>query len=152
MSKFVYATSRLLVEHFKNIHSLDSGGLGFHSRLFSHALHPEEKFILEGQSQGVIAGEPSRLEHLVPCMVLFTETTRLLKEGRLTSDEIAQLLQKHWRVARITKKEQETLDNERGLKSSMPPGWNYETGSTLARLEAAKIVLNTCAWDRFPCQ
>lgn len=141
MSQFVYATCQLLVEHFKNINSLDSNGLGFHSRLFSHVLHPEEKFILEGRTEGVIAGEPSRLEHLVPCVLLYTETKRLLKEGRLSSDEIAKLLQRHWRVARITKIEQELLDNKHGLKSTMPVGWDYETGSTLARLNVAEIKL-----------
>lgn len=139
MSQFVYATCRLLVEHFRNIDSLDSNGLGFHSRLFSHILHPEEKFILEGCSEGAIARRPTRLEHLVPCVVLFTETKRLLREGRLTGDEIAKLLQKNWRVARITKAEQELLDNVH--KSTMPTGWDYETGSPLARLLIAKIEL-----------
>lgn len=141
MSQFVRATCRLLVEHFNNITTLDSNGCGFHSRVFSHVLHPEEKFILEGYSAGALTGQPTRLEHLVPCIVLFNETKRLLDEGKLTRDEIAQLLQKHWRVARITQSEQQTLDYIHKLKTTMPIGWKYETDSTLARLEVAHIKL-----------
>ncbi len=144
MTQFITATCLLLVEHFLNIKANPSE-YGFNSRVFSHVLHPEEKFILEGCSAGTIAGEPSRLEHLVPCIVLYNETKRLLADGKLSKTEIASLLQKHWRVARITKEEQRRLDYECKLKMSMPEGWVYETGDTLARLKVAKIELQPCS-------
>jgi len=148
MSQFIIATCNLLVEHFSNIMLIeDSNGYGFNSRVFSHLLHPEEKFILEGYSLGAISGEPIRLEHLVPCKVLYNETRRLLTEGQLSKHEIALLLQKHWRVAYITKSEQEKLDSQYKLKTIMPSEWVYETGDTLARLKVAKIELQP-----LPCQ
>lgn len=138
MTQFITATCLLLVDHFLNIKS-NPTGYGFNSRVFSHVLHPEEKFILEGCSAGTIAGEPSRLEHLVPCLVLYNETQRLLANGKLSKVEIALLLQKHWRVARITHEEQKRLDSKH--KQTMPKGWVYETGDTLARLKVAGIKL-----------
>jgi hypothetical protein len=52
------------------------------------------------------------------------------------------MLGKYWRTAEITRKEALYLDHELGLKTSMPVGWNWDTGSVKARLMAADIELD----------
>lgn len=139
MKEFHSATCRLLVDHFYNIANLDSNGYGFNSRIFTHILHPENKFILAGYSQESLQTGERQLEHIVPCKVLYEETRRLLSEGRLTRVEISELLQKHWRVAYISSRERKCLDSKH--KCDMPIGWCFETGDTLERLKLANIQL-----------
>ncbi len=141
-NEFVYQTCLLLVRHFRNIEN--SGGVGYHSRIFEHTLHPEFSFVGIGQSVAVTRGEKVHPEHVVPCAFMIEEIKRLITENKLSDAEIAQLLQKHWKIARISKGEAELLDKKKGgldLKSKMPPGWRFETGETLARLQAGKITL-----------
>lgn len=137
----VYKTCLLLVQHFRNMSSHSDmrnteslGQAGFHTRIFSHMLHPEKEFVFAGISTELKVGEKHHSEHVVPCVVLITECRRLINNNH--SDEyIAKLLQKHWKVAHITKEESQKLDLNKalGLKSTMPEGWNFETGNTLAR-------------------
>lgn len=143
----IFETCILLVKHFKNMNShteyrkkISLGHAGFHTRIFSHILHPEKEFVYVGSSVELNEGEPFHPEHIVPCVVLMNESIRLIKNGH--SDEyIAKILQRHWKVAHITKGQAKKLDQELGLKTTMPSGWNFETGSSLARLEAAGIKL-----------
>lgn len=139
-SESVYRASLLLVRHFKDC--IERGGKGFHSRVFSHFLHPEIDFVGAGQSQEVKNGEPAHLEHIVPCVVLFSETCRLIGDG-VPDAEIAGLLAKHWKVAYISKKEAFRLDSKKelNLKKDMPPGWTFESGDTYERLKMADITL-----------
>ena len=143
----VYKTCLLLVTHFRNllVHSEDN--LGFHTRIFSHFLHPEEKFVFAGKSKMVTSDTPTHPEHVVPCAVLINECKRLINEGQLSYSQIAKLLRKHWRLARITKAEQAKLDFELGHKSTMPSGWRFETGNTFERFRLAEIEL--LELDRF---
>ena len=143
----VYKTCLLLVTHFRNllVHSEDN--LGFHTRIFSHFLHPEEKFVFAGKSKMVTSDTPTHPEHVVPCAVLINECKRLINEGQLLDSQIAKLLRKHWRLARITKAEQAKLDFELGHKSTMPSGWRFETGNTFERFRLAEIEL--LELDRF---
>jgi hypothetical protein len=104
-------------------------------------LHPECEFVFAGISTKVGTDTPTHPEHVVPCAMLVTECQRLIKEGKCSNQEIARLLQKHWRVAIITKDEQKRLDSDLKLKSKMPPGWRFENGDTFARLTIAKIEL-----------
>lgn len=138
-SDIVLKTCRLLVSHFRNL--VEHGDLGFHTRLFSHMLHPEPRFVFAGVSQAVTEDTPTHPEHVVPCAKLITECQRLIREGILSDEEIASLLAKHWKVATITKEEQRRLDYELGFKSDMPPEWRFEDGDTFARLSRAGIVL-----------
>ena len=55
--------------------------------------------------------------------------------------EVAVLLGRFLRIAYITPDEARRLDHELNLKTTMPDGWNFETGSVMARLEAADIKL-----------
>lgn len=136
----VYRASLLLVKHFRDC--IERNGKGFHSRVFSHFLHPEIDFIGAGKSQEVIDGEPAHLEHIVPCSVLYKESCRLIT-GSMPEDKVAQLLAKHWKVAYISKKQASQLDSKSGLdlKHRMPDGWCFESGDTYERLNLAKIEL-----------
>lgn len=89
MSAFVFATCELLVAHFRNLVMPEALGHGFHSRVFSHLLHPEERFVFAGRSQLSTTGVETRFEHLVPGRVLYQESTRLICEGELSDAEIA---------------------------------------------------------------
>ena len=139
----VYATCLLLVAHFRNLIQFSSNNLGFHTRVFSHMLHPEKDFVYAGKSKKVTSETPTHPEHVVPCATLVTECQRLIKAGTHSDEAIAALLQKHWKLATITKGEQETLDakSKLGYKSSMPPDWTLETGDTFERFKRAGIDL-----------
>ena len=135
----VYETCLLLVTHFRNL--IQHGKTGFNTRIFSYMLHPEKEFVYAGKSEKVGTDTPTHPEHVVPCAKLITECQRLIREGKHSDEQIASLLQKHWKVATITKEEQKHLDSRLGYKSSMPDGWTFESGDTFARFERAGIVL-----------
>ena len=135
----VYETCVILVRHFRNL--IKGGRRGFHSRIFSYMLHPEDEFVNAGRSVKATTETPTHPEHVVPCAVLISESCRLIEEGALSDEEIASLLQKHWKIATIAKFEQEYLDSELKYKSVMPSGWTFENGDTFARLDEAGISL-----------
>lgn len=139
MNDFVLATCELLVAHFRNLQMPSANGRGFHTRVFSHVLHPEEQFVSAGRSELSTKGGATRLEHIVPCRVLFDETIRLIREGQLSDQDIAKLLAKHWRVARLAQSEQQALD--RVHRHTMPAGWRFDDGDTFARLALLGITL-----------
>jgi len=137
--EIVYRTCLTVVRHIRNHVEEERGGV--HTRLFSHILHPEEEFVYIGQSPEVVSASNIHPEHVVPCVVLIEETRRLIKEGKLGDEEIAKLLQKHWKIAFITKDQAKLVDYDLGYKSKMPDGWCFETGDSLARLNEANITL-----------
>jgi hypothetical protein len=144
MTKFskqeiVYRACKTVVQHIKNHIEEERGGI--HSRLFSHILHPEREFVCVGKSAEVLAGAAVHPEHLVPCIVLIREVRKLLLKKRLADEEIAKLLQKHWKIALISKEQAKYIDFELGYRSTMPDGWCFETGDTFERLTAARISL-----------
>ena len=136
--EIVSATCLLIVQHFRNL--LQYRVNGFNSRIFSHMLHPEKDFVFLGTS--LEATKESRLhpEHVVPCAVLIAECCRLISEGQ-TNEDVAKLLKKHWKIAYVTKEQANLIDYGHKWKSTMPPGWNFETGNTLRRFELANIQL-----------
>ena len=138
----VFETCKLLVKHFRNLMNYSPDrDIGFHTRVFSHFLHPESHFVHIGESLEVNSKTPTHPEHVVPCAVLIVETRRLIREGRVSDNKIAAILARHWKVATITKDEANRLDFQLGLKSIMPDGWTFEHGETLARLDVAGIKL-----------
>lgn len=137
-STIVLKTCRLLVSHFRNCLVY---GKGFNTRLFSHMLHPEKQFVFAGTSISVGDDTPTHPEHVVPCAFMIEECKRLIKEG-MSDELIAPLLEKHWKVAVITKEEQKRLDYDLGWKSAMPPKWRFEDGDTFERFKLAKITLD----------
>lgn len=124
----------LLALHVKN-------EMGTHSRFFSYIIHPERDYVDAGQSSNVTENTPNHPEHVVPCAFMIKEVKRLISENQLTANEIAALLQKHWKIVTITKSEAKNLDQKLKLKSTMPIGWSFETGDSFARLSAANIKL-----------
>ena len=112
-----------------------------HSRIFNFILHPESKYVHCGTSAAAKTGEAPHPEHVVPCAVLINESFRLIREGRVSDEEIASLLQKHWKIATISKAEAKKLDSELSLKSTMPENWRFEDGDAFARLKMARIEI-----------
>jgi hypothetical protein len=55
----------------------------------------------------------------------------LNKGGKLNDEEIAKLLQKHWKVSIITKEEANHIDYELKCKTTMPAGWCFDEGAAL---------------------
>lgn len=140
-SDIVQETCLVLVRHFRTLLRLNKDELGFHTRLFSHVLHPERNFVYAGKSEDSLSESRPHPEHVVPCAVLITECKRLIKADAHSDRDIAAMLKKHWKVADISKREQRLLDIELRLKSRMPDDWTFETGDTYARLTCAGIVL-----------
>lgn len=139
----VKLTCLLLVRHFRNLIESDSNnlGYGFNTRIFSHILHPEKNFVFSGWSEKVTDEAPIHPEHVVPCATLILECKRLIRAGMHSDEQIASLLQKHWKLAFITKNEQRFLDFDLGYKSIMPEGWSFENGDTFERFHRANIVI-----------
>ena len=138
--EIVYRTCQVLVRLFRNNHEEDERGC-INTRLFSHILHPEKDYVLIGYTKEARVDPKPHLEHIVPCAMLVTEVRRLIKEGLLPDDQIASLLQKHWKVAYLSRQQAHHLDHEIGYKYSMPDGWSFEKGDTCARLIQAGISL-----------
>jgi hypothetical protein len=137
--EIIFNTCLTLVKHFR---MMKENNLAIHTRLFSHILHPEQNFVHIGSSENVTENTKNHPEHVVPCAVLIDESCRLIENGEMMDEAIASLLQKHWKIATITKDEAKYIDQKLGYKSKMPKGWCFETGDTLARLNKAKIDLN----------
>lgn len=136
-STIISQTCQLLVAHIRN---LLEAGYNSNSRLFSHMLHPEKDFVFAGKSIAVTAETPTHPEHVVPCAFMIKEIQRMIKDGA-QDEQIASLLNKHWKVATITKEEQQRLDFKLGYKSTMPPEWRFEDGDTFKRFELADITI-----------
>lgn len=135
-----YRTCKALVGLFRD--QIEGNLECVHTRIFNYILHPEAEYVYCGMSREAKSGGPPHPEHVVPCSVLVGECFRLIKEGKLSDTEIARLLQKHWKIAIISKAEAMRLDSELNLKSRMPENWRFEDGDTLARLKMAGIPID----------
>lgn len=135
-----YRACKALIGLFRD--QLEEGSKCVHSRIFNYVLHPESKYVNVGSSLEARSGLPTHPEHVVPCAFLIKECFRLIEEDNHSDDEIAKLLQKHWKIITISKDEAKKLDSELGLKSKMPGSWRFEDGDTLARLKLAKIAID----------
>ena len=103
------------------------------TRLFLEPMIPN-KFVLVGRSAG---GHYN--EHVVPRVVLCQICHEILSQDRSEESlkRIAEVIKKHLKVVQITKEEQVILDKR--YKVSMPPGWDYDSGDTFARLKEVEI-------------
>lgn len=109
-----------------------------HSRLFDNLI--DKHLILIGKS---IKGG-GHLEHLVPCALLRDRAFHILHQhggDERSIKEVASMLGRFLRVAHITSQEANFIDNELGLKTTMPKDWNFDTGSVMARLDEGKVIL-----------
>ena len=135
-----YRACKALIGLFRD--QAEEGSKCVHSRIFNYVLHPETKYVNCGSSPEARSGLPTHPEHVVPCAFLIKECFRLIEEDKHSDDEIAKLLQKHWKIVTISKAEAKKVDSELGLKSRMPKGWCFEDGDTLARLKLAGITID----------
>jgi hypothetical protein len=103
-----------------------------HTRIFD-TLVPEHLIYL-GRS-GIDA---CYREHLVPCVYIRDLAFDMFWAGK-SLENVAQMIGRLLRVAKITKEEANRIDHKLKLKVRMPADWNPETGSILARLDAAEI-------------
>lgn len=105
-----------------------------HTRLFDPLIH--EGYINVGKSKK----GGGHVEHLVPCALLRNRAFEMYWDNK-TVEDVAKMLERFLRIAHIAPEEARRLDIELGHKTTMPPGWDFETGSVMARLEAAGIEL-----------
>ncbi len=83
-------------------------------------------------------------EHVVPKNIYQNEILKAFMDGRVMSvEEIKEMLEKYWRIATITKEEDE---NSLLLSETMPEGWK-KGDDPLARYHRAGITLHT--WDEW---
>lgn len=106
---------------------------GTHSRLLEMLV--PELYITIGTSKN---GGGWR-EHLVPLAFIRDQCHAIFEEGG-SIEEAAIFIDRHLKVAHITREERNKLDFELGLKGKMPDDW--EPGDYLARLTAAGINLD----------
>jgi len=78
-------------------------------------------------------------EHIVPCIMIHNELIRLYLNGA-TLSEMAQFLKTNLAIVLISKKEADKIDNELGLRTTMPEGWKWGD-SVFARLNAGNITV-----------
>ena len=86
-----------------------------------------------------LEGKPTYREHVVPCALLCTEATRMLEYGA-PSGEVAEWLEPWLRVVWIDPALARKLDVDRGLKTTMPPGWLFGRGCMYQRLHEEDIL------------
>lgn len=104
-----------------------------HSRLF-------DTLVYDIPVKGKSKNGGGHKEHLVPCALLRDLAFKMFWEGKSEKD-VAEMLRRLLCIAYVTTAEARLLDHGLGFKTTMPPGWDFETGSVMARLEAAGIEL-----------
>lgn len=76
-------------------------------------------------------------EHLVPCDLLLKHMVKMY-EDKSSVFEVTEILENNLKIAYIDPVGAKRLDTELGLKTTMPPGWNFGDPIT-ARLDYANI-------------
>lgn len=105
-----------------------------HTRLFDTLVPRCHIEIGESKNGG------GHIEHLVPCALLRNRAFDMYWDKK-TVEDVAAMLGQFLRVAHIAPEEARRLDIELRHKTTMPPGWDFDKGSVMARLEAAGIEL-----------
>ena len=80
-------------------------------------------------------------EHLVPCVYLRDQCIERFKHG-WTVEQVTELLDKYLWIALIEKPTQVALVNKHH-KTTMPDGWNFESGDVCTRLTVAGLAIQT---------
>ena len=105
---------------------------GGHTRLFDILI--PDAYITVGES---ISGKGHR-EHIVPCALIRSESYRMFNDGYLLED-VAQMINNNLKIVHITKQEQNKLDVDLSLKTTMPEGWEFGQNQPFSRLDTAGI-------------
>lgn len=111
------------------------GKADVHSRLFDVLIH--EPLIMIGKS----TEGGGHKEHLVPCALIRNRAFDMYHEKK-SIDEVAEMIGRYLRIAHITPGQARHLDHELRLKDIMPPGWDFESGSVMHRLELGNIKIS----------
>lgn len=102
------------------------------TRVFEHIV-PDE-WLISGHST---SGGKCR-EHVVPCALIRDQSIDMYQRGKSILD-VSSMIEKYLAIVLISKDEKKRLDNELGWKTTMPPGWSFNSGNRYARLIEAKI-------------
>lgn len=122
-------------------------GWGPHSRCLDYFV----PMVYVPQGHG-LEGNPTYCEHVVPCVMLCAEATRMLEHG-VAVEEVAEWIGPYLRIVWIDPRLAAKLDHDLKLKTTMPGGWEFGRGCTYARLHAADILFmppqsgpECCGW------
>lgn len=107
-----------------------------------------DHLITVGQSVKAPEDNPYR-EHVVPCVLIHNEVIRILLDAGVRQNEVpeaviqqvAKLIEDNLAIVLISREEQNLIDVEMGLRTSMPKDWAFGD-DIYARLNAAGIE-----WD-----
>lgn len=130
-------TRRSFLRAARYMHRIHEEGAPAHSRVVE--LFVPETFVPQGEG----CDGPEHREHVVPCVYLRDECLRRYKNGAIV-EAIADFLQRHVVVIKISKEQQKHLDGSMrnghlGLKNKMPEGWEPDRDCIFQRLHEAKI-------------
>lgn len=123
-------------------------GWGPHSRCLE--LFVPDDLVPQGRG---LEGNPTRREHVVPCVLLCAEATWMLERG-ISAEEVATWIEPYLRIVWLDAKDVDKLDHRLKLKTRMPDDWSFAAGCIYARLHAADIPFEPsaegpecCGWD-----
>ena len=81
--------------------------------------------------------ENSYREHVVPCKMILDHAIDMVENGS-SDEQIARMIEQNLVIVHITNDQAKYLDQELGLKTTMPDGWKFGD-NIYARLEVANI-------------
>ena len=81
--------------------------------------------------------ENSYREHVVPCTMILNEAFDMV-ENDSSDEQVAKMIEKNLKIVHITKDQAKVLDQDLGLKTTMPAGWQFGD-NVFARLDVANI-------------
>lgn len=123
-------------------------GYGPHSRCFDFFV--PMRLIPQGDG---LEGNPTYCEHVVPCVLLCAEATRMLRGG-IAVEEVTAWIAPYLCIVWIDPRLADRMDHELKLKTKMPKNWSFGHGCTYSRLHAADILFTPpkdgpecCGWD-----
>lgn len=102
------------------------------TRIFEHII-PDE-WLICGQS---LNGGTYR-EHIVPCALIRDQSIKMYREGKSVED-VAKMIERNLAIVLISGEEMNILDNKNKWKTTMPNGWDFESGDPFSRLIQAGI-------------
>lgn len=118
-----------------NVHHMWEEKGSSDTRLFDEPIISRD-YVMAGQS--VEGGNYN--EHVVPRIMICEECHKMYAQGS-SIEEVAVFIEKFLKIVKISKEEQQHLDNKGNLnlKQTMPPNWEFETGDVFHRLEYGNI-------------
>lgn len=119
--------ARILYEQWEEFEGGDT-------RLFDWLI--SDKYTYVGRSE---KGDEYR-EHLVPRALIRDICLKQFEAGE-SIEHVASIIRNLLKVARISRDEAHHIDVQLGLRTSMPPDWDYRSGDYMARLRVGGVRL-----------